>query len=534
MSFNILYVEDDNSHWNKLYNKINESNKNSPPEKINLTWAKDLKELKDALSCKIDIVLADMYLLPPPDENKDCLTDIIDIVNEWCEKEDGGRPIPVIAYTRGGAYAFKVQKKVLYDIWDKNTTSVEYVTWRLFNLSKEITRNRPDALIQTKIRTEIAPLNAVGWHNHVIDMIKRYDKGWTEADQIERAGKAIDNIAQRWNVWETIHPMWNVVKKGEFLWRAVSTYARGHARHAINVFWFGYYLLHQEPLRIFFIEKWGDLLAERSKMSAVKREDVFESIHNVWFYTGLFHDMALCLEKFTETSEFQRNLYSSFKEIELNIQDIPDDILTNGFQDRARKLLNEFNDPLATQLKDAWEKKLKDKKADHGMLAALKLNQKITDEKQNCFAREAARAIAIHNLIGKLDKDKIANLTWEMEPFACLLLLCDQLQTWDRGRGDRKLSDNDGPERAELSELEIGTKDNQPYIKISIDYIAPSHLKHAQEIYGQVKDDLDFILRDNPGRAINRICGDWPFSLEVKFSLSKDPLNASIDIPMKK
>ncbi|MDQ1354263.1 MAG: hypothetical protein QG657_4572 [Acidobacteriota bacterium] len=529
MSFNILYIEDNPKDWKRLQNAIDEHNRMSLPEKITLNWAKDTVELEKILDHTIDIILADMFLTPSPYDKGDRLRDVINIVNRWCDKNEAGRPIPVIAYTVGGEDAFK-NKNDLYDIWDKNTTSVEYVTWRLSNLSKELTRIRPDALIQIKIRTEIDKANAVSWHGDVLDMIKRYDKGWTEADQIERTGKAIENIAQRLNVWASIRPMWNVVKNGEFLWRAVSPYARGHARHAINVFWFGYYLLHQEPLRIFFIEKWGDLLAERSKMSAVKREDVFESIHNVWFYTGLFHDMALCLEKFTEISEFHRDLFSSFKELELNIQNIPD-ISTDGIEDRARKLLNEFNDPLATQLKDAWGKKLKDKKVDHGMLAALNLIQTITDKKQNALAREAARAIAIHSLIWRLGKDKIANLTWETEPFACLLLLCDQLQTWARERGDRKLSDNDGPERAELSELEIGVKDNHPLLKISIDYIAPSHLKHAPEIYERVKDELDFILRDNPGRAINRISG-WPFSLKVNFSLSKDPLNAYIDIPM--
>jgi len=56
-------------------------------------------------------------------------------------------------------------------------------------------------------------------------------------------------------------------------------------------------------------------------------------------------------------------------------------------------------------------------------------------------------------------------------------------------------------------------------------------LKHAPELYQRVKDDLDFILRDKPRRAISKIDGDWPFLLDVNFSLSKDPLNAFIKIP---
>lgn len=536
MSFNILYIEDNPKDWKRLQNAIDEHNRQKNElvvhEKIKLDWAQKVDELEEKLNHTIDIVLADMYLTPSPYDKGDRLRDVVNIVNRWCDKNEAGRPIPVIAYTVGGEDAFK-NKNDLYDIWDKNTTSVEYVTWRLSNLSKELTRIRPDALIQTLIRTEIAKLNAANWHEDVLNMIKWYDKGWTEADQIERAGKAIETIAQRLNVWESIQPMWKVVKNWEFLGRAISPQARGHARHSINVFWLGYYLLHKEPLRSFFIKKWEDLIDERAKMSIVKEVKPIDAIHNIWFYASLFHDMALCLENFTAIHEFQKDLYSSFIELKLlNIQDIPD-ISTDHVCEHVSNLLHEFEEPLATQLKDAWKKNLNENKSDHGMLAALKLIIAITDKKQNCFAREAARAIAIHSLIRNFTIGKVSNLTWDKEPFACLLLLSDQLQTWARERGDRKLSDNDGPERAELSELEIGEKDNRPIIKISIDYIAPPHLKHAPEIYERVKDELDFILRDNPGRAINRICGDWPFSLRVEFSLSKDPLSAFIDIPGK-
>ncbi|HLP48063.1 MAG TPA: hypothetical protein VK469_19120, partial [Candidatus Kapabacteria bacterium] len=92
---------------------------------------------------------------------------------------------------------------------------------------------------------------------------------------------------------------------------------------------------------------------------------------------------------------------------------------------------------------------------------------------------------------------------------------------------------NDGPERSELAELQIEQGKN-PHLKISIDYIAPPHLRHAPEIYQRVKDDLDLILRDKPRRALSKIDGKWPFRLDVDFFLSKDPLNAFIKLPQEK
>ena len=183
MSFHILYVEDWPKDFKKLDDVIKEYNREDSPasEKIELSWAKDLEELENQLDYKIDVVLADMYLTPSESDKGDRLQEVIDKVKAWCERNNVGRPIPIIAYTISGEDAFKA-KKDLYDIWDKNTASVEYVTWRLSKLSIELSRIRPDASIQTKIRTDLEAECCVRWHDAVLDMIKRYNQGWTESD----------------------------------------------------------------------------------------------------------------------------------------------------------------------------------------------------------------------------------------------------------------------------------------------------------------------------------------------------------------
>lgn len=538
MSFNILYVEDALKDWESLEKAIREHNEKSSesPDKIDLTWARYPKELKEKLNHRVDIILADMSFYNPESEEYDnCLIEIINIVKKWEDENDTSRPLPIIAYTINGQKALQSslkEKKDLFDIWDKSTASPEYVTWRLSKLSIELSRIRPDALMQTLIQTDIDENKRVRWHSHVLDMVKRYDEGWTEREQIEKAGKAIQNIAEELNVWDAVEPLWAVVTKWEFLGRAVSRRARGHARHAINVFWLGYYLIHNRQLRDFFIDRWEELKHDRSSMGPVKDDGSFEAINNVWFYIGLFHDMAGCLEKYSEISSFQKEIYSTFKNLGLKVPDTPN-FKIDKVNKQANTLLNEFDGPLKIHLTEAWKESIKKEKADHGMLAALTLRQEISYKNQACYSREAARAISIHNLIGRVDKKKIDNLTWKKEPFACLLLLCDQIQTWDREREERQLSDIDEPERAELLGLSVvdSMQEEKPHITISIDYIAPPHLKHVPEIYNRVKDDLDFILRDKPKRAIKKIAGSWPFSLHVRFYINKEKLNARIKIP---
>ncbi len=106
----------------------------------------------------------------------------------------------------------------------------------------------------------------------------------------------------------------------------------------------------------------------------------------------------------------------------------------------------------------------------------------------------------------------------------CLLLLCDQLQTWDRETGTEAHKDSDQPTRAELSALEIELEDGRPIVRMSVDYIAPAHLDHSYEIYTRVKNKLQDILRKNPFSALEKIKRPWPFKLVVRCTLSGEPL----------
>lgn len=137
--------------------------------------------------------------------------------------------------------------------------------------------------------------------------------------------------------------------------------------------------------------------------------------------------------------------------------------------------------------------------------------------------------MAIHNLVGKLPDTPDSFLLWDKEPVACLLLLCDQIQTWERERGDRKLSDKDEPERAELLEFEAKKENGQTKLTMGIEYVAPRHLDHAPAIFTRVKDALEEIIEEKPKAALSRIKRPWPFEVFVKCWLSGRPLNRKME-----
>ena len=477
-----------------------------------------------------DLVLADVWFGRGADGStkpRDRLDDIIDIVRSRSLEFGLERPIPIIAYTGRGPSALKDcirRRSHLFDIWDKQTASPIYVTWRLAQLAAELSRIRPDALMQRLIRQ----MNSnVPWHHRVIDMTKRYNSAWTESDQIERVGATIQDIAHDLRVWNSpCQAMWGVMQKWESVSRATSYKARGHARHVINVFWLGYYLLHHPLLKEWFVEAWKAVIIDRGKLSLVKDDDPLVALSNCWYFAALYHDSAGCVQKHLSVRQFAEEMVDTFKDTigpTPKIKEWPPKDLSM----KADDLFGQLGEEVRKLLQPLWKDSVKHGAPDHGIVAALHIMRSVTDPRQACFAREAARAMAVHNLVGDLKND-MQIFKWESEPLMCLLLLCDQLQTWDRERGDSTLRGPDSPDRAQLSDLIVKQEGDRVTICMSIDYIAPRHLDHATEIFERVKTALEMTLKDKPNRALARIAKPWPFNLQVTCRLSGKPLSHGI------
>lgn len=538
MSFNILYVENDQKVWNAVQEAFQQHRATVPSSRLQITWAETPEEMTslvgNSLPLQFDVILADVFfdnLKTGKRDSVDRLDDIISFVRQSDKDEHPEKPMPIIAYTGRGQRALDAvlrRKEYLYDVWDKSTASAEYVVWRLSRLAVEMSHSRPDVTMQRLIRN--MPTGAA-WHDQVVDMAKQYHAGWTERDQVERAGVSIHNIAGLLGVWEVCKPMWQIMIDWEALSRAVSPRVRGHARHVINVFWLGYYLLHHPLLRDGFAKSWDKLKSNRPNMEPVITEEPLEALSNIWFYTGLFHDIAGCVEKSTNVFNWQHELMRPFGKlvpVTSSLSDTPNE----DAMDRIDLLLAEFSSNMRGQIKPLVHSGYITKHPDHGFVAAMHLRSHINSGKQGCFAAEAARAMALHNFFPSLDSTAAIGLvSWEQNPIECMLLFCDQLQTWERERGDDTYSSGDGPQRAELADLLVEDREGRPHVKLSINYIAPPHLHQAPVIYKREKHTLEDILRSNPIHALNKITKPWPFSLDVSFLLSGDPLTPVMKMP---
>jgi hypothetical protein len=520
--YDVVYVEDDQEDWEKLSKAISERNKKAKSTPLRISQARTPKKLTRLLSSGTRLVLADVYYPVKGAEDEPRLDEIIELVEEWSKKDGSGRMLPIIAYTGRGLEALEYcldRKESLYDIWDKSTASPEYAAWRLSELSKELSRIRPDALTQRLIREMDTK---VRWHGDVIDMTKRYNSGWSEYDQIKRAGIAIQKIAHVLGVEQQCGAMWQLMEDWEALSRAVSRKTRGHARHVINVFWLGYFLLNDKHLNDIFAQAWEKIRQKR--MDDEAENNATESLCNAWYYAGLFHDIGGAPEHSAKTADYLAQLLSVFGDLAPSTDKIQW-MAPDKFMERAESWLSEFDYELQTLIRPVLQQSIDNNEPDQGVLAAIHIRSKITEGKQAKYAREGARAISMHNLFPKLGKELPGlPVSWEKEPLVCLLLLCDQLQTWDRERGDDP-SNGDMPSRAELAAIEVDRDAaGKPQIKMSIDYISPAHLDHNYVLYDRVRDALAKVLRDNPYRALNRIQKPWPFKVHVECTLSGEAL----------
>ncbi len=540
MNFKFVYVDDDLDDRRRIREAVAEHNRQKSLVTLLMVDAEDVDDLRGKLTTDVDLVLADVNFEIGTRQVAQ-LREIIEAVATW-SSDNKQSSIPIISYTgfAKGTLMVSLKERVhLMDIWDKDSCSQEYVTWRLSKIAMDISRLRPDAYLLRLIQE--MPEGAK-WHDVVREMPISYNNGKTEKDQIEGVGRDIEKIGHRLNVGEQVNEMWQVMSQWENLSRAISATVRGHARHVVNVFWMGYYIIHHPGISTWFCERWSRLLSQRE--SEIKAElskgrapdfqhkrleslekmlrDVppLESLSNAWFFAALFHDVGSCVPKYRDFRKTGDGLVNTFG---YNLKPLLQDWIPHDVAREANRLLSEMPTSTKKHFSPLWKKSLRAETPDHGVVGALHIRHRFRAKPQMSNAFEAARAIVAHNLIEEVEKGHTDIFAWDDEPLVCLLILCDQIQTWDRERGDEGIYGPDFPSRAQLTALNIEGGD-RPRVEMAVQYIVPTHVEHTYVLYLRMKQRLEQVLREKPARALGRIGESWPFQLRVNCSLSGESL----------
>ena len=382
MALHVLYVEDREPEFDRLARVVGRLNEDLPVwSKVNLSYVKHPSELPAALSENPDVVLADVYFISKEtEEETDHLDEIIQHVKNWDSKSPYGFPTPVIAYTGKGPTILKKclkRKESLYDIWSKMSADENYVAWRFQRLAAELTRHRPDATIQrliTSMEMEYCP----NWHQHVLNLVRSYGEGQTEYDQIRKCRdplqSILDELSERNSA--SLIAFWTALTDSEPLLRAVNTKLRGIARHSINVFWLGYWLINNPILQIKFLELWKQMLDSRADVQELKSIDPKAGLNTVWALASLFHDAGKFHEHFKTITEKSGEYFKEFGAFEMGIpkwdarksKTIPK-ILDQLLFEISRNI----SDQMVNTVRDYIKKCSDQEHPDHGAVAAAYL-----------------------------------------------------------------------------------------------------------------------------------------------------------------
>lgn len=530
MIFKILHIEDAEDFANLVECALEEKNKERSRRCFRIDTIKYPDELIQELDNRYDLILADVCFFDEVSEEQvDRLDEILNKVEQWNRLNKYEKPLPVIAYTtRQKTSLLRVLENSsrLYDIWDKTSASPDYVAWRITQIATDIMRIRPDSILINKI---LDMPNGASWHPTVKNMAFRYRNAWTEADQIERIGHEIKIIGYELKcVPDPVSHYLDVMKNWEFLGRSIQNKTRGHARHVANVYWLGYFLLNSPILKEYWGDSWSNsVLYERKATKNIASIDAIQALNIAWFYAGLFHDTAngvqkanVALKRISEILTVYKDFLKQGTAINLEVEE--------GIPDKILPLLTDFEEPWRTLLNDLWKSSLQKHEPDHGVVAAINLDDASKENRFYGLTKEAGRAMLVHNLISNID-NTTNKFSWKKDPIVCLLIFVDQLQTWDRERGDESYL-NDWPERAELLSLELTSGNPKPILEIVIEYIPPEHLKQAPKIFERVKDKLEDILMNHPCRILRNYIEDWPFQLKVEFWMDGTKLASELQI----
>lgn len=554
MPLHVLYVEDTETEVKTMERVLNSGNSNQPVwSKVRLTHVSHPSALRDALVEHPDVVLADVYYQPegtsPPAQETDHLDQIIQEVEKWDKKSPCGFPTPIIAYTGRGPTALQKcleRREALYDIWDKLSAGPEYVTWRFQKLASELPRHRPDATIQ-KLIAAMPSENCPPWHNHMLSLVRSYGEGHTEHEQIEKCRDSLQSILNYLNAKHTVALMalWDVLAGSEPLLRAVAPKLRGIARHSINVFWVGYWLINHPLFRDKLSEFWKQMRDSRADVPELKDAEPNDGLNAVWLLASLFHDAGKFHEYGKTITEESGEFFKKFGSLEMGSpcwNDGKTDALPTAVEPILYRLSKKQDDPIVDSLKKHIKRCSESGKPDHGATAAAYLlnisgGQGTTDLFSQ-YAGEAARAVLLHSClpsvfdgIHKDKRDSCPHIGWQRDPVASLLLFCDQIQTWDRHDPKKEIKDH--PDRAELSYLhaEIDEASNKPRLMGCIDYIAPSKVDMYPELRKDIATALNKVILEKPKDTLLHVLqeGQWPFSVHLDCALSGDKLSIDME-----
>jgi hypothetical protein len=242
----------------------------------------------------------------------------------------------------------------------------------------------------------------------------------------------------------------------------------------------------------------------------------------MWTIIALCHDLGYPIEKTSKINKQAKKIISHFGNMNFSELSYSFDIFNtflvdkflNVISSKATNIANKNSISIQTKYRDKFSKSLEEYK--HGIFSSLLLYKSLTyfletdffianedledeDLRQFFIRKEILRSIACHTC------PKIYHLN--LNTLSFLLILCDELQEWNRPKFDEMRYHSQGKEPVvELKEFEMKEKQNIHILfKYSIEF-SESDRKYL--IDNRFKTIL-YLLRSAKDDSTRKICFKW-------------------------
>jgi CheY-like chemotaxis protein len=284
---------------------------------------------------------------------------------------------------------------------------------------------------------------------------------------------------------------------------------RGHLEHVLYVYFTGYVLSHRLPsFKEIVLGAIPDVLGRDVKPG--KEEYYWDLFQLAWLTAATLHDTAYSLELLPDFPKRAKKVQNTFPFAVAPALDADAGKCSFDWS-KAKVAKHAFETTLSFlgYPKSDWIVKNatfldKDgvRRINHGVASGALFIEKFTASCEHLAEKDdlipffnwAATAMALHSLKNAENKEHVA-LKLERDPLAFLLLLCDELQVWNRERPDNA-DETSVFRRTELASLTIS--DNKVVAGLThVPYsgVIPTQKEHGEELSKTVTNDNAILSR---------------------------------------
>lgn len=253
--------------------------------------------------------------------------------------------------------------------------------------------------------------------------------------------------------YDNIKLLLDLLKEYEHLSGQLLQKQRDHYSHSVFVFVLGLAMYQMD----------GELRHAYNDFYNLTSQDGFKDFVYHWGLTALFHDIGYPFQlTFDQLKEYCVNFFSGKKDIPYVmygnmsvLTEIPDRLRASAYKVLKKEVVS-FDAMFAgwiskrlgyneNQLLDNLQVRIVNPpySIDHGYFSSLLLANKMMEANDFCFSDatlDVLTAILLHNSLNRYDIQDAKPISLQAHPLAYLLILCDELQSWNRqgfGKGSK-------------------------------------------------------------------------------------------------